>query len=81
MVYTLKLYINMLYSELENARQGDPIAQYELAVAYLKGEGLEQDNKQAFFWIEKSAEQGNQKAQFGLGSFYSTGIGVLVDKK
>ena len=39
------------------------------------------DKKQAFYWFTKSAEQGNAKAQFHLGSMYYEGEGITTDKK
>jgi len=48
---------------------------------YSNGEGVLTDKKQAFYWYQKSAEQGDAKAQWALGFMYSNGEGVLTDKK
>jgi TPR repeat protein len=51
----------------EGAEQGDPYAQYKLAVMYAKGRGVPQDFAQAVAWYRKAAEQGDPYAQFWLG--------------
>ena len=33
--------------------------------------------KKAFYWYEKSAQQGNHRAQCNLGIFYEFGIGTI----
>jgi TPR repeat protein len=40
------------------AERGDPGAQFELGVAYAKGEGVTKDSAEAAKWFLKSAEQG-----------------------
>ena len=42
---------------------------------YADGRGVTQDDKEAFRWYLKAAEQGNAKAQTNLSLFYSTGVG------
>lgn len=50
--------------------------------AYYRGEGgLEQSNEKALYWITKAAENGNTKAQFGLGLAYENGEGGLEQSK
>ena len=49
------------------AKQGDLAAQIELANAYRKGIGVNQDYKTAIRWFSLAAEQGNAEAQFNLG--------------
>ena len=46
----------------QSAMQGNPDAQYNLAVAYAFGEGVNQDFNEAVTWYAQAAEQGN-----GLG--------------
>lgn len=71
--------------ELENciqeAAQGDDIAQYMLALMYEKGEGVPKDKKEAAKWYHKAAEQGNAIAQCNLALMYKKGEGVQQDKK
>jgi localization factor PodJL len=61
------------------AQQGDPSAQYELAVRYADGRGVARDAKTAAQWFEKAAAQGLAPAQYRLGSFYEKGVGVERD--
>ncbi|MGI2081669.1 tetratricopeptide repeat protein [Shewanella putrefaciens] len=61
------------------AEQGNAGAQFRLGVMYSKGEGVPEDNKQAFHWYTKAAEQGYAKAQFILGSMFYFGRGVAQD--
>ncbi|MFN8922219.1 MAG: tetratricopeptide repeat protein, partial [Sphingobacteriia bacterium] len=51
----------------QRAEQGDADAQHTLGRMYATGEGVLQDYKQAVYWSQKAAEQGNTKAQYNLG--------------
>ena len=44
-----------------------------------KGEGVLQDNKQAFYWYKQAADKQNAKAIFKVGECYANGIGVKKD--
>ena len=48
-----------------------------------KGYGfyIKKDYKQAAYWYQKSAKQGNAKSQYYLGAMYQVGRGVLKDYK
>ena len=59
------------------AEQGDIEAQYNLGWAYVNGEGVLKDDKEAVKWYRKAAEQGYAKAQSNLGWAYENGRGVL----
>ena len=59
------------------AKQGDLAAQIELANAYRKGIGVNQDYKTAVKWFTLAAEQGNAEAQYNLGIMHSFGLGVV----
>ena len=48
---------------------------------YDEGQGVTQDDKAAFEWFKKAAEQGYAKAQNSLGVMYSEGQGVTQDDK
>lgn len=48
------------------AEQGNPQAQFELAMRYQHGEGVEQDMQEAFQWCHKAAEQDYADAQYYL---------------
>ncbi len=58
------------------AKQGDLAAQIELASAYRKGIGVNQDYKTAVKWYTLAAEQGNALAQYNLARLYYLGKGV-----
>ena len=58
------------------ADAGDRTATRQLAETYYLGRGVEQDNKQAAFWYEKLAKQGDVRAQTTLGLLYFRGVGL-----
>ena len=63
------------------AQQGNPFAQFKLAVIYRKGQGVQQDYQEALKWNRRAAEQGFAKAQNNLGAMYANGHGVTQDYK
>lgn len=63
------------------ARQDDPVGQYNLAVLYYNGEGVNKDLLQAHKWFRKSAELGYADAQYDLGLMYLDGEGTAQDPK
>ena len=73
--------ISELKELLEQARQGDASAQYNLGNAYYSGEGVQQDYKESVKWWRKAAEQGYEFAQYNLGKAYYKGKGVQQDYK
>ena len=44
------------------AEQGHSEAQYETGMCYLNGEGVEENEEKAIFWLKKSADNGNADA-------------------
>lgn len=71
----------MIAKLLEQAAKLDhPNAQYNLAVMYQKGDGVEQDMQKAFFWYEKAAEANLAIAQYNLGMIYFEGAIVPKDE-
>ena len=54
--------------------------EFEEALRYEKGKGVEKDMKKAFEWFLKSAENGNAKAMNRVGCCFSNGEGVKQDK-
>lgn len=62
------------------AEQGDPTAQYELAMAYDLGREVERDPSQAANWCKRAAEQGHAAAQNCLGSMFQFGDGLAQDE-
>jgi TPR repeat protein len=61
------------------AEQGDAKAQYNLGIAYDKGQGVAQDYAKAAQWYRKAADQGLTQAQNNLGILYKQGQGVPQD--
>jgi TPR repeat protein len=49
------------------AEQNHALAQFNLAMMYLEGQGVEQDAAEAAIWFQKAAVQGDAGAQFNLG--------------
>ena len=64
---------------LKKAENGNAVAQCEVGMRYLKGNGVKPNIEEASKWTEKAAEQKCAKAQFNLGVFYNTGIGREKD--
>jgi len=62
------------------AEKGVAPAQFNLGNMYSKGEGVEQDFKEAVKWYHKAAEQGEADAQNNLGIMYQQGEGVPADE-
>ena len=68
------------FAHLELARKGDSEKQLDLGKLYYYGlEGVLEDKKLAVYWYQKSANQGNEFAQYRLGECYRLGHGVDKD--
>ena len=61
------------------AAQGDAAAQFNIGNLFDFGKGVREDNVQAAYWYNKSAEQDNANAQYALGWMYENGEGVKKD--
>ena len=61
------------------AEQGDADAQFNLAVLYGSGQGVQQDWVEAARWLRLAADQGHAPGQSALGLVYREGLGVLPD--
>ena len=59
----------------------NPADQFKLGSMYVTGNGVPQDNREAFRWYRKAAEQGLAEAQHNLGFMYGEGQGVTKDDK
>jgi len=57
----------------------DSNAQYNLAICYENGNGVEMDLEKAVQWYQKSAEGGDSSAQYNLAICYERGEGVEID--
>lgn len=58
-----------------------PEAQYNLAVMYQKGDGVQQNMDLAFKWFKEGAERGSARAQYNLGMMYYEGIVIEKDEQ
>jgi TPR repeat protein len=63
----------------EEAAKGNSMAQFNLAVLYLTGRGVERDISKAVDWHLKAAAQGLPAAEHGLGVIYYQGLAVDKD--
>lgn len=61
------------------AANGNPKAEYFLALSYAHGQGVAVDNIRAAQYMRKSADNGYAPAEAALGSFYAHGTGVQQD--
>jgi len=55
------------------AEEGDAKAQNNLGVMYAKGQGVDQDFKEAVKWYQKAADQGDAMAQTSCAVMYYKG--------
>jgi uncharacterized protein len=60
----------------EKARADDRLAQYNLAMMLLRGEGGASDPEAGARWLRKAADAGMVQAQYNLALLYEGGIGV-----
>ena len=51
-------------------------SQFHLGLAYLKGDGVNQNSKEAAKWYQMAADRGYASAQNSLSVLYSEGVGV-----
>ncbi len=63
------------------AYKGDPEAQYQLGMIYLRGDGVEVNWSAAVEWFKSAAEQGHMAAQLALADCYTYGWGVEIDEE
>ena len=66
---------------LAKAEAGDAEAQFNLGIAYARGEGVSEDMFKAARWIKKAAEKNYAKACSQLGGMYYFGDGLLINKE
>src|SRR5687767_3526143 len=62
------------------AKKGSASAQYELALRYLKGDGTQSNDKEAFNLLQKAAKS-DANAQHLLGFCYAAGYGTKANFK
>jgi TPR repeat protein len=61
------------------AEQGDAGAQAQLGISYTLGQGVAQNDGQAFQWLSKAAEHGEGSGMLFLGTAYALGKGTARD--
>jgi Sel1 repeat len=61
---------------LEEAKQGDAGAQDNVGTLYAEGRGVQRNDREAVFWLKKSADQGNRLGTCNLALQYARGQGV-----
>ncbi len=66
---------------LIKAEEGCAGAQYNLAVSYYNGAGIQKDWGKAMHWFKAAGEQGIVDALYMLGLMYQFGKGVVPDAK
>jgi TPR repeat protein len=64
----------------QKAEAGDPIAQFDLARAYIEGKLVTKDPATGVLWLKKSARQDYVGAEYALGIMYENGVGVSKDQ-
>lgn len=57
----------------KQAKEGNADSQYQLADAYLNGNGVPRDSKQGVEWLRKAASQDHPAAQLALSRLYLSG--------
>lgn len=63
------------------AEDGDAEAQYLLAIAHLKGEGVAEDPKRTAYWLRRAATRGFSRAQYAYGQRLYWGWGNTEPNK
>lgn len=60
------------------AKNGDPVAQFDLAALNYQNAGSPEtvDYAEMFYWLKKSAEQGLYQSQLNLADLYKDGLGT-----
>jgi TPR repeat protein len=53
----------ILNFQRQNAASGNPSAQYDLGMRYLRGNGVEQDDAQAMEWLKLASQNGDGRAK------------------
>jgi len=66
------LWTDSCYSEAlkQNAEDGNREAQYQLAICYQTGSGIEEDQESTRIWFTRAAGQGHGEAGFILNAIF-----------
>ena len=68
-----------LFWERAGAESGDPEAMIQMAMAYMNGDGVEQNAEKAAEYMQQAAELDEPTAQYNMGIYYLQGQGVTRD--
>ena len=66
---------------LQAAERGHPIAEWSIADAYERGEGVEPNQPESVRWLQLAVEDGVTDAQRRLASRYESGAGAPQDSE
>ena len=67
-------YVTALREFLPLARQGNPLAQFNVGLIYQHGLGVKPDLAEAIKWYERAAENDDAQAQRVIGDMYIEGV-------
>ena len=73
--------ITEFHAKLNDAAAGHIPSQYEVGMAYLKGNGVDADVKLAAKWLRRAAMNDHSEAQYILSQLYRDGVGVEKNRK
>ena len=59
---------------LKGARTGNARCECKVGYCYLRGVGIEKNQKEAATWFERAADKGYADAEFALGMMFLTGV-------
>ena len=63
------------------SKNGHREAQFDLAIMYATGDGVEKNEREAFKWFHKSARNGHTEAKYLMGVSFNQGRGVRQQKE
>ncbi len=64
------------FNLIREANSGDPLAQHELGIRYLLGDGVQADTLLGAYWIHKAVENNLTAAEYNYGILLMNGWGV-----
>ena len=77
--YQQKNYSLALQTWLPLAEDGNVLAQTLIGSMYAYGEGIEQNDQEAFKWLSRAANANSAQAQYNLAILYEKGLGVTAN--
>ena len=66
-------------AKIQLAEKGTASDKYCLGMDYLKGNGVEKNEEEAYKWIYRAYKDGDMDAAYVISQLYSTGIGINED--